>query len=249
MKITISISLQGVAKVLLSVVLCLTFVGVIANYSRHLTLDDYLLREMRESFVRLFSLDGEANIPAWYSSSSLLLCSMLLPIIAYAKKMTGELYILQWGFLSLIFLYLSLDEAATIHEMAIKPLQSIRPTRGFLLYAWVIPGTACVLVFVLLYLRFIFDLPAEARRLFVLAGTIYVGGALVLESLSGYFADLQGMESMAYDMTTVAEEFFEMLGVVVFIYALLLYISSYLNDVRIHINNTPVKNSLNPEGR
>jgi uncharacterized membrane protein len=64
----------------------------------------------------LINLDGEANMPAWYSSMQLFLVAGLMAIFAYIKfdkenKVSWNL--LLWP---LIFMALSLDEAAKIHE-------------------------------------------------------------------------------------------------------------------------------------
>ena len=115
-------------------VLCLTVAGIGAGLSTLISVDDYLMMEMKESYVRLFILSGEANIPSWYASSTLLLCSILLAMIACGKKRAGDSYLMHWSALSVIFLFLSLDEAAMIHEMTIKPLQTHFNASGFLYY-------------------------------------------------------------------------------------------------------------------
>ncbi len=102
MKNIISIS-PRVSKILLIVIVLLTVASVAASFWEQIPADKYLVVEIRESFIRLFNPNGEANIISWYSSSALLLSSVLLGIIALAKKMNHDSYTLQWGILSLIF--------------------------------------------------------------------------------------------------------------------------------------------------
>lgn len=83
-----------------------------------------------------------------------------------------------WKFLSLIFLYLSLDEACSIHEISMSPLKAALNASGFLSFAWVIPASIFLAIFLLVFLRFIKALPQKTRSLFIKAGTLYVSGAL-----------------------------------------------------------------------
>ncbi|MGH7231484.1 MAG: hypothetical protein ACREJU_09025 [Nitrospiraceae bacterium] len=186
-------------------------------------------------FLRLFNVDQELSIPSWYSSSTLLLTSIFLVFIGLARKREGDRYALHWLMLSAIFLYLSLDEAAMIHEMAIWPLRKQFPryTSGYLYYAWVIPGGAVVLVLAVTYLRFLAHLPVKTRYLCLLAGTLYVGGALGIELLGGKYNTLYGMENFTYFLIVAGEEGMEMFGIVVFLYALSSYMAS--TSIGIHI--------------
>jgi len=241
---TLTISPRRVTQVLTFVVLSLTFASIAAQLSKYsLGHDYYLLRGV----IKVFNVDREANIPTWYASSLLLLCSILLLSISYARKIDADRYFLHWRALSIIFLYLSIDEAASIHEMAIRPLRSALSASGFFYFTWVVPAAAFVLIFVLVYRRFLADLPVKTRRLFLLAGTLYVGGALGVELVGGRHMDLYGGQNVMFAFITTVEELLEMLGVVVFIFALLSYISAYLKDVRVHVDDGVL--SLSPEPR
>ena len=149
------LSPRSVLQALLLVISCLALMSLMTSIADSLTLDNYVLGELRESFVRLFTLEGETNVPAWYSSSMLLLCSLLLVIIGVAKQHLGDRYTAHWILMAVIFLYLSLDEAAQLHEMAIKPFRSLFNARGFFYFAWIIPGAAFVGLFVLTYFKFL----------------------------------------------------------------------------------------------
>jgi predicted permease len=85
-------------------------------------------------------------------------------------------------------------------------------------------------IFSLLYLRFLFALPRRIQALFVLAGGLYVIGGLGLEMLSWHYRfplydpeNTEASRDLTYLMITHVEELLEMLGVAVFMYALLSY--------------------------
>jgi hypothetical protein len=80
-------------------------------------------------------------------------------------------------------------------------------------------------------------LPAQTRRAFVLAGAIYIGGALGMEMIDGLYASLYGEKNLTYAFLTTIEETLEMLGIVVFLHTLLTYLKRYVTTIRISIGN------------
>jgi hypothetical protein len=215
------------------VVVCLTVLSLAGTAWGAFPVQNPLVGEARESFQRLFRLDGEANISAWYQSTALLLAAALLALIALSERRRSGRLALYWSGLALIFLYLSVDEEAIIHEMAIKPIRSAFHPTGLLYYGWIVPAGTCVLLFLLAYLRFLGQLPAATRLRFLVAGFIYVSGALGLEALSGLFVERHGEQGLGYVLSFHAEEVCEMTGIVIFLHALLSYMQSHLAHVSI----------------
>lgn len=183
-------------------------------------------------FHNAFDANREKSFPNLYSAYALLLCALLLGAISLARRTSGDRYVAHWALLGAVFLYLSVDEALVIHEKLISPLQSALGTGGFLRHAWVIPGAVAVLVLGLAYLRFVLDLPARIRNLFVVAGAVYVGGALGMEMVGGYYLSVFG-DTLGQELLTNTEEALEMLGVVVFVYALLLYLGLHAEKIEL----------------
>lgn len=188
--------------------------------------------------VLTFNVNRESNIPTWYSTLLLLTCAVLLGIIALAQQQSGKAGARHWKGLALIFLYLSLDETAVIHEKLTIPLQESLHVTGFLYFGWVLAGAAVVVAVGLIYARFIFRLPPPTRRLFILAALLYVGGALVVEAISANQWYQTDSESLLFSAIGTIEELGEMLGTVVFIYALSSYIRDYVGEFRIGITPT-----------
>lgn len=220
------ISPKRVTQILTSVVLSLTLASVAGNL-----LVFFLGHPWTYLISHLFNITKEANIPTWYASSTLLLSAFFLALIAFCKKKEGAPFVLHWTALSFIFLYLSFDEAFLVHERWIIPLRTYFNASGLFLNAWVIPAIAFVLILVLAYLKFLIDLPVRTRRLFLIAGALFVGGAIGMEMVGGYYQSYYGRFNIPYNIIATAEEFLEMLGIVVFIHALLSYLGSI--DVRI----------------
>ena len=232
MNLMVYISPRRFAKALTVVVLCLTLASIAGMSYTYGVLKS---GDHPVGVVRLFNVDSELNIPTWYQSSTLLFCAILLAMIASAKKRAGARYALHWRALAIIFLFLSLDEEAAIHEMTIMPLRSALNAGGLLYFTWVIPGAAFVLLIGAAYLGFLADLPAKTRRLFLVAGTTFVGGALGIEMVAGLFAQSYGGGDMRYIMISTVEELLEMVGIVVFIYALMSYMGTHFEGVQIRI--------------
>ncbi len=229
---SLTLSPKRVALALTLVVLCLTLASLAGQFSKYVLGHDKLL-----GIVRLFDLDDEGNIPTWYASASLLFCSVLLAIIGHDRKRGGDRYHFHWSVLSGIFLLLSIDEVAQIHESPNRRLRVALNAAGLLYHPWVILGAFFVLVIGITYRRFVADLPAETRHLFLTAGTLFVSGALGVEALGGWYTTLYGQQNMTYALLTTLEELLEMLGVVVFIYALMSYMGTHLKEVRVRVGD------------
>ncbi|MBW4663463.1 MAG: hypothetical protein KME01_04560 [Chroococcus sp. CMT-3BRIN-NPC107] len=114
-------------------------------------------------------------------------------------------------------------------------------TSGFLYYAWVIPGAIFAFAVFLGFLKFIKALPPKTKRLFLTAGTVFVGGAIGMELLSGAYAELYTHNNFTSAILTSIEEFMEMIGIVIFIYALLSYIGSELRGLNLNFKITALQ--------
>jgi len=237
----LAIHAKTVARILLVTVLLVTLASLVVRFLQFV---DY--GSVSSAVRALVDVGEEDNVPTWYSAVQLQLSSILLAAIAIAKRRRREGYALHWAILSSIFLYLSLDEVASQHEELSNGVISslgrdlLDLNSGFFHQFWVVPGIVFTLVFLLAYLRFLAHLPSETRRLFVIAGTLFVLGALGAEMLqarviSSYamegWANVGGLPKIAVGLLGSLEELLEMLGIVVFIFALLSYMSSHLPGI------------------
>lgn len=184
--------------------------------------------------VPLFYVDDEQNIPALFSVLLLAGAAFLLTIITVLKRQHRDRDTVRWAILAAGFLVMAFDEACSLHEKLIPPMKRLlgKGTLGVFYFAWVIPGFAVVAMVGLFYLGFLFRLPRRARAAFVLAATLFLGGVLGLELIGGRYAERHGSQNLTYSMLSTVEESLEMAGVIVFIYALLDYMSDTFADVR-----------------
>jgi len=176
------------------------------------------------------------------------LSATLLALIAVAAAQRGDRYARHWAALAVTFLVLSLDEATGLHTRA-NVLRAVLPTRGFLYWPWVIPGAAAVLLFALAYRPFLGHLPPRIRSLFLSAGGLFVGGALGGEVIGASVYLAHGRGSLRYGLAVAVEEGLEMVGIVLFIYALLVYLGADGGEVHLHLNEATGARDEPPVGR
>lgn len=226
----IVLSPRRVAAALLAIVASLVAASSLGQLILHLSGHDFAL-----GFVPRFSLAQEANVPTWYSSVALLGCAALLAVVSGVEREAGSRFVLHWKILSLVFLGLSLDEAAELHELLAGPLRGLLDAGGVFYFAWVVPGIALVAVLALAYARFLAHLPASTRRLFLAAATTFVAGAVGAEMVGGAWGEAHGFDTAGTALIWTAEEVLEMLGVVVFVYALLRHLELRGGSVAIRV--------------
>jgi hypothetical protein len=227
---TIKISPRQITKVLSLVIIALTLIHCLFQYL------EYGLGLTQVSHIRtIFDFEYDGNLTTWYSSVTLLICSLLLSLIASAKQQNQDSYIRHWQILAIIFAVMSLDEVAMLHERAGNLIEKLSPVEfnGWLNFQWVLLGVPLTVIIAIAYLKFMAHLPAKTRNLFLLAGGLFIGGALGLEILAGHQESLGAANRFFYELFTSIEELWEKLGVLVFIYALLNYMEKYLNQIKI----------------
>lgn len=192
--------------------------------------------------ANFFSLDQENNLPTWYQSFSLLLCAGLLGVIAGLRRQESDPFARHWTALSCVFVYLSLDEMASIHERIFNPLLRFITAHSpfhWLFFGWTVFGTAFVALVLVAFIPFLRHLPAWASRAFLLAGSIYVGGAVALEKIGDLAGDRWGITSLPYVLLSTLEEVGEMAGILLFLRALLTFWGRLGETVQISVPLSP----------
>ena len=217
----ISLSRQTIVRILSAT----TFFLLVANVAGQVTKYGFG-HDRAFGLIELFNVDREGNIPSFFSSSLLLLSSLLLALITALKRKCHDTRWPQWAILSFALLFMAVDEAAGLHERLNDPGKALlgHGPRGFFYMAWVIFGIPFVLVFALSYLKFFFRLPPQTQRQFFAAASIFLSGALGMELIGGNYAASHGMQNFQYSMLSTVEEGLEMGGVIILINALLNYV-------------------------
>jgi hypothetical protein len=189
--------------------------------------------------VKLFYVDLELNVPAFFSMLLLLIASLLVAIIAVLKRKEKAPFIFQWAILSIGFLFMAFDEIASIHERLIEPMRAIlgEQNLGVLYFAWVVPVVPLVIFLGFFFVKFLWSLPAKTKLFFLIAATLYLGGAIGCELIESGHCEIYGKDNLPYMIMTTVEETLEMSGVIVFIWALLSYIAQTYGEVRLRFDN------------
>lgn len=219
---TLDITLQPkkVALAFFWVVMALTLIHSIVLF-----LYFYLQDEEVFGLVYIFDFDIEGNVPTLYSAVALLFCAALLAIIARSNQKKDGRWRNYWLGLAVVFLFLAVDEGVGLHEYLSDIFEKFMEAEGLLYFLWVVPYGVATAIAGLIYLRFVLNLPKPTRALFVTAGAIFLTGAVGIEMLSAREVDQHSVYTITYCLLYTVEELFEMLGIVLFIYALLSYIA------------------------
>ncbi len=230
----IALSRQTIVRVLTATTVFLLLASIAGQFMKY-----FLGYSHAYGFIRLFYVDIEGNIPTFFSSTLLLLASLMLALITVFKRSSKDPYHQHWALLSLILLYMAIDEAASIHEMLNKVGWWVTGRRvgGIFHYGWVMFGMVVVGVVALSYLKFFFTLPARTRVQFFTAAAVFVSGALGVEILEGFYSASHGGEgSFQFSLFVTVEEGLEMAGIIVLINALLIYLIEHY-DARLRLDH------------
>lgn len=190
-------------------------------------------------YQRLFNLDAEANLPAWFASLLWFLIA-LVAVLSYARDraaLPGQRNSRIWLFIACGFLYASLDEIAQIHESVLPQSSQILKywlgtatlaTRG----TWLVLYVPLILLFAGIAGKFLLKrLKEPSSRLLFFTGVVFICLALFNEYvqwLVGYatFVPIQsGMDQMRVIqlISIPVEEACENFGAISILVAILSY--------------------------
>lgn len=176
--------------------------------------------------IKLFvDVDREVAIPTWFSTVQLFAIAILFLLHARTTKQLRAYFIL----FALGFMFLSMDEAAAIHEKIIDSVKRVEWQWLLVLTfngshkAWMIPYLVIGVVVLMFSYRFPLFLWRRARResiFFAIGTAVFCVGGIGLELLAFYFEDAP--TDTPYAWAIAGEEFLEMAGMTIVLYATLL---------------------------
>jgi hypothetical protein len=191
--------------------------------------------EVRQTLFDTFNLEVESAIPTYFSIILLLIVAALLYIIAVQRGSTDP----GWMGLAIVFLFLAIDEASSLHELLFDVVTNFKSFNGFLRIAWFIPVIPVLGIFGLIYFKFWMRFPNLEKILFIFSAIIYVFGAIGMDAVSGWFDELQGVNSLAYNLAMLVEELMEMGGMILFIFTLLHYMAHWQPRFKVYLTDQP----------
>jgi hypothetical protein len=184
-------------------------------------------------YVSFLDFDMERNLPTFYSVMAIEICALLLFIIYCHHRKQGDSYRWAWLGLVIIFAFLGLDEATKIHENTGDLVAPMVDAAGVLYFPWVLPYGIALGFLSIVYIPWLLSLPLATRIRFIIAAIVFLSGALGMEMLSAVYAEKTSLDSVEYIWTYTIEETLEMLGVVIFMRALIQYLHQCLNEITI----------------
>jgi len=214
----LNLSFRNFCAAQFGIVTAVLFLGVSAYVFANLTGHGGLL-----GFWHLLDVDDEQSLPTFVSVLNLFLASILLFVIFVYEKSGKQKGATYWLFLSLLFLHLSFDESASVHEKfgnvyiylvekgIISPLLNA--------HEWLPFGIVFILVVPAILIPFIRNLESDTRRNFVVAGCVFVFGAVGAEGLQSFLREtgiIVVNNQVAYSYWPLLEEGLEMYGIVLF---------------------------------
>lgn len=117
--------------------LLLIFSGIISAFIRANYDIQYIFRS-----VDMFDLNHENNIPTWYASVGFISCALGAFLISRVPLQLSQSF--QWKSLAVIFLLMSLDEKASLHEYGASLMKGQFEFKGYWYFAWVLPGIVLI---------------------------------------------------------------------------------------------------------
>jgi hypothetical protein len=217
----ISINRHAIAHTLVTVIALLLGASLLGQISRYEFGHDHVF-----GFVQLFNVDGERNIPTFFTVLLAATGAMLLTVIGFACKQREKNDSPYWFALAAGFVFLGYDEAFQVHEQLVAPMRGLmgNANMGFFYFGWVIPGIAGVGVLALFFLKFLLRLPASTRHWLLFSGALYLGGAIGMELIDGKYIEAHG-ENLMYSVLVTIEEGLELSGLATLIHTLLGHIA------------------------
>jgi hypothetical protein len=169
-------------------------------------------------------LNGEANIPALFSSSLWLINAFVAYLIFSRHRSIGILGYRYFFTMIALFLFLSIDESSMIHEFIGAKIAMTIHGSGFFFYPWVIFGISFSFLTAALFSHFMSRLKLKHAFVLPLSGLVFVCGALGVEMIgaaveSGSLARIPG--GLNWPTLIALEEFLEMCGPIILLYGLL----------------------------
>lgn len=170
--------------------------------------------------IWLLDIDSEESIFNWLSSVVLFADALLLFLVASECQQRALSFATYWYVLAIGFVGLSFDETVSLHEKVSAILHNTLQTSGVFAFAWVIPALIFCALLLYFYIPFLRALPTRIAGALLLAGLLYVGGAVGAEMIAGAIYEHLPLDSLPYRMVTSVEETMEISGALLLTFVL-----------------------------
>ncbi|WP_277022354.1 hypothetical protein [Paracoccus hibiscisoli] len=182
-----------------------------------------------ELMQQALDMNGEGNLPAWFTVLCWFLAGILSYCIAQVDK-TPRQRIAWYGVMVFSF-FISFDEMTMFHEtfgsMMGTNIGRVSGVGDIFFYKWLIYGVLFAITAGFVFLPFLYRLPQSTSRRIVMACAVFLSGAIGVEFL-GAASEAGAIDLVRGKLWLIAialEETLEMLGVILFVSALLHHLS------------------------
>ena len=212
--ISLTISQDGFRRFLILVIGTILSLALASYVFVDLTGHDTVLGVMH-----LLDVGKEQSLATFFAVFNILIGSALTFWIYRSEKLRRSILRFYWLALSALLLYMAIDESATIHEKFIH-LQEfffddslpMIPSHG-----WMLLGAVFAAIVGLAFIPFLLTVSRRTAVMFVIAGTIFLTGALGLEFVAAWMFST-GFADHAYlinRMPVLLEEGCELTGIAI----------------------------------
>ena len=189
---------------LIAVWVLLALSGVISLALIHIVETD-----MARDLGRFLSLGIESTPGTWVASALLGLCALLAALAALEAQASEPRWSVGWWILAAVFAIMSFDEVADVHgRLSPQISRLLGDTTGVFTFAWIFPAVVLGIGLLIVEGPFLRRLGTTGRDL-VIAGGLFVAGAVGLEMVEGDLASQGDKESLQYGLSVLAEELLE----------------------------------------
>ena len=171
--------------------------------------------------VPILNMDGDNGAPTWYNSFLLMATALVAALIARYQVADKARFRFHWNALAVVFLFMSVDEVACIHEkighFIYARLGTVGLSHGIFASGFILPGLILSIAALFFFVPLLRSLPKKTAWMLLLSGAVYLSGALLTETWTMMIWDTQGASNLIYRIGTHVEEVFEMSGLILFL--------------------------------
>lgn len=195
--------------------------------------------EASRLLFELFDLNGENNIPTWFTSMVWATAAGLAMVASRREFSHDGVMRWSWALLGGVFLLLSLDEVGSLHErllgLAGDTVQHALGLADSFYYDWAAMGIVLVVLVAALFVPFLLRIPRDVAARLILAGGVFLSGSLAIETIgssyeAGWISSTK-LFRISWHRLIFVEELLEMVGAILAVHALLWSLASPLGAV------------------
>lgn len=198
-------------------------------------------------FHQYLDLNSEGTPASYFSALALLATALTACLVARGAATAPERRF--WLMTALLLAFFSFDEAASIHEGFVVIGKAFLPQHGIFYFTWWVPYVLALTPVLAILAPGLLRIPAEVRNGLMLAGALFVTGALGLELVESRLADAAAAATAhtsqllrlryGFALLTLAEECLEMTAVAIALRTLLRHAARTAPDISLRIAIDP----------